>query len=82
MTTSPSEYLNRVFPKRFLFRGAALWSLAWNLAGSVALAAVLLAVLLLIVLIESHGRVELDGDQVAEFYSLFGQSEPVRAEPL
>ncbi len=82
MTTSPSEYLNRVFPKRFLFRGAALWSLAWTLLGSIALAAGLLAVLLLIALIESQGRVELVDDQVAEFYSLFGQSASVSAEPL
>lgn len=82
MTTSPSEYLNRVFPKRFLFRGAALWSLAWTLLGAVALAAVLLAVLLLIALIESQGHVELVDDQVSEFYSLFGQSASVSVEPL
>jgi len=82
MTTSPSEYLNRVFPKRFLFRGTALWGLVWTLLGSVALAVQLLSVLLLLALVESQGRVELADGQAAEFYSLFGDRESLPAESL
>ncbi|MHC4880400.1 MAG: ABC transporter transmembrane domain-containing protein [Planctomycetota bacterium] len=76
MSTSPSEYLKRVYPRRFLFRGAALQSLIWTLLGTVALSATLVSVLLLLSLLQLQGRVSLDGASADEFYALFGtQSE-------
>ena len=82
MATSPSEYLNRVFPRRFLLRGTALQSLVWTVCGTASLAAVLISAFLLLVLIESQGYVELNSEQAAEFYSLFDDSAGVPQEPL
>ncbi len=82
MTTSPSEYLNRVFPPRLLFRGAALKSLLWTAFASLALAALLLVALLLLVLVETGGRVELLDGEAAEFYSLTGDPVVVPADAV
>lgn len=82
MTTSPSEYLSRVFPRRFLFRGTALQCLVWMALGTASFAALLVSVFLLIALIESQGRVNLSDEQAAEFYSLFDDSTAPPKESL
>ena len=80
MTTSPSEYLSRVFPRRFLLRGTALQSLVWTVCGTASLAVLLISAFLLLALIESQGYVELNNEQAAEFYSLFGNSADLPKE--
>ncbi len=80
MSTSPSEYLNRVFPRRFLFRGAALRSLIWTALGTVTLAATLLSVLLLLSLLELQGQVSLDGASADDFYALFENGTEATAQ--
>jgi ATP-binding cassette subfamily B protein len=72
MTTSPSDYLSRVFPRRFLLRGAALQSLVATAFGTLGLAVLLQLALLLLVLIETGGRIDLLDGQASEFYSLTG----------
>jgi hypothetical protein len=82
MATSPSEYLNRVFPRRFLLRGTAVQSLVWTVCGTASLVAVLISAFLLLALIESQGYVELSSEPAAEFYSLFDDSADVSQESL
>lgn len=81
MTTvsTPLDQLQRVFPVRQLFRGAALWAGVWSLLGTLALTGMVFSAFFVVALLDTRGNAEVEAVDATKFAELSG-SELVESD--